>query len=86
MGLLLNLNVLCMILIIFLITFAGWPRQTPPDYINQTRLLISAYYRSGSTFVSSFFGKNPDVFYQFEPARALFKQLSFGVNNWTKDM
>ncbi|XP_064615781.1 carbohydrate sulfotransferase 1-like [Liolophura sinensis] len=41
--------------------------------LKQAKVLILAYYRSGSTLTGSFFNSLPGVFYTFEPLHAVFK-------------
>ncbi len=36
-----------------------------------TRVIISAYYRSGSTLTGELFSSHPDTFYLFEPTNAI---------------
>lgn len=42
-------------------------------------LVILSYQRCGSSFFGNIFGKNPDVFYMFEPLDALYSAL-YGTN------
>ena len=42
-------------------------RSTKISSSNQTKILILAQHRSGSSFFSELFNLHPEVFYQFEP-------------------
>ena len=46
--------------------------------MNPVKLLLFAYFRSGSSFAGDFFANSPDSFYQFEPMRAILQSIYGG--------
>ena len=45
------------------------------------KLILFCYMRGGSTFLSSFFKKNPDVLFWYEPFAAFYK-AHYATRSW----